>query len=218
MAAFKLPRLKANLAIVSGNGKPTDFFLRLFNIDLVQRIEQQETSQNELIEQINILQEQQGAQLVLINEALELAGIAIGLTGGNSGSTTVEVDMSVPPNWVLGPVVNLTGVVAGDLTIPGSGLFSKSTTTSLTGERQGQLRVVEIVSGVDTVIGGPWTFTVTRPDPNPASPVYIGNPAEIPVFTSARSTTGAVSYRIDTQMLDGDVNNIDVKLYARRTI
>lgn len=218
MPAFKLPRLKANLAIVSGQGKPLDYFLRFWNIEVAPRIEQQETAQDELIEQLQILQEQQAQQLILINEALELAGIAIGLSGGNSGSTTVEVDMSIPPNWVLGPVVDLTGVVAGDLTIPGSGLFSKPTTTSFTGERQGQLRVVEIVGGIDTIIGGPWTFTVTRPDPNPASTVYVGNPAEIPIFTAARSTTGAVSYRIDTQMLDGDVNNIDVKLYARRTV
>lgn len=218
MAAFKLPRLKANLPIVNGDGKPTDFFLRLFNIDLVQRIEQQETSQDEILSQLTILQEQQAAQLVLINEALELAGIAIGLTGGNSGTTTTEIDMSIPPSWVLGPVVDLTSVVAGDLTIPGSGLFPKTGTTSFSGDRLGELRLVEIVGGVDTVIGGPWTFTIRRPDPNPASPVYVGNPAEIPIFTAARTTTGAVSYRMDAQMLDGDVTNIDLRLYARRTV
>ena len=217
MAAFKLPRLKANLAVVSGQGKPLDYFLRFWNIEVAPRIEQQETNQDTLIAQIQILQEQQAQQLVLINEALELAGIAIGLSGGNSGSTTVEIDMTFP-TWVLGPVVALTGVVAGDLTIPGSGLFSKTGTTSFSGDTNGEMRLVEIVGGVDTIIGGPWNFTISRPDPNPASTVYVGNPTEIPAFTSARTTTGAVSYRIDARMLDGDTNNIDLKLYARRTV
>lgn len=52
MAAFKLPRLKANLAIVDARGKPLDYFLRLFNIDLAQRIEQNETQQNEILERL----------------------------------------------------------------------------------------------------------------------------------------------------------------------
>lgn len=216
MAAFKLPRLKANLAIVNGQGKPFDYFLRFWNIEVAPHIEQQEADQNAILAQIQELQAAQAQQLILINEALELAGIAIGLSGGNSGTTVVEVDM-LPSAWVPGPQVDLTSVVAGDLTIPSSGLVSKSTTTSLFGDTNGEIRLVEIVAGVDTIIGGPWNFLITRADPNPAGTVYVTNPSEIPVFTSARTTTGAVSYRIDTRMLDGDVNNIDVKLYARRT-
>lgn len=216
MAAFKLPRLKANLAIVNGQGKPLDYFLRFWNIEVAPRIEQQEADQNAILAQIQELQASQAQQLILINEALELAGIAISLTGGNSGSTTVEVDM-LSGVWVNGPQVDLTGVVAGDLTIPGSGLFSKSGTTSFFGDSNGLIRLVEIVAGVDTVIGGPWGFVITRTDPNPSGTVYVANASQIPTFTSARSTTGAVSYRIDTQMVDSDVTNIDVKLYARRT-
>lgn len=216
MPAFRLPRLKANLAIVNGQGKPLDYFLRFWNIEVAPRIEQQESDQNALLAKIQELQASQAQQLILINEALELAGIAIGLSGGNSGSTTVEVDMA-PSAWVPGPQVDLTGVVAGDLTIPGSGLFSKAGTTSFFGDTNGEIRLVEIVAGVDTIIGGPWAYVITRSDPNPTGTVYVANASAIPVFTSARSTTGAVSYRIDTRMLDGDVNNIDVKLYARRT-
>lgn len=216
MAAFKLPRLKANLAIVNGQGKPLDYFLRFWNIEVAPRIEKQEADQTAILDQIQELQAAQAQQLILINEALELAGIAIGLSGGNSGTTVVERDMT-PSAWVLGPQVDLTGVVAGNLTIPGSGLFSKSGTTSFFGDTNGEIRVVEVVAGVDTIIGGPWPYVITRTDPNPAGTVYVANASEIPVFTSARATTGAVSYRIDTRMLDGDVNNIDVKLYARRS-
>lgn len=209
MAMFKLPRLKANLAIVNSKGNPLDYFLRFWNNEVAPRIEKQESDQDAILEQLRL-------QQIAINEALMLAGIAIAATGGNSGTTTSEIDMT-PSAWVLGPVVSLTGVVAGDVTIPSSGLYSKSTTTAFFGDTNGQVRLVEIVGGVDTIIGGPWNFTVSRVDPNPAGTVYVGNAAEINTFTQARTTTGAVSYRIDARMLDGDVNNIDLKLYARRS-
>lgn len=209
MAMFKLPRLKANLAIVNSKGNPLDYFLRFWNNEVAPRIEKQETDQDAILEELRL-------QQIAINEALMLAGIAIAATGGNSGTTTAEIDMT-PSAWVLGPVVALTGVVAGDVTIPSSGLYSKSTTTAFFGDTNGQVRIVEIVGGVDTIIGGPWNFTISRVDPNPAGTVYVGNAAEINTFTQARTTTGAVSYRIDARMLDGDVNNIDLKLYARRS-
>lgn len=209
MEMFKLPRLKANLAIVNSKGNPLDYFLRFWNNEVAPRIEKQETDQNAIIEELRL-------QQIAINEALMLAGIAIAATGGNAGTTTTEIDMT-PSSWVLGPVVDLTGVVAGNVTIPSSGLYSKPATTSFFGDTNGQVRIVEIVGGVDTIIGGPWNFTISRVDPNPAGTVYVGNAAEINTFTQARTTTGAVSYRIDARMLDGDVNNIDLKLYARRS-
>ena len=52
MAAFKLPRLKSNLAIVNGQGRPTDFFLRLFNIDMAQRLETVINDQQAIIDAI----------------------------------------------------------------------------------------------------------------------------------------------------------------------
>lgn len=216
MAIFKLPKLQARSPIVDKEDRPTNYFLRFLNVDYSGAIEtavNAQANQIALNEQILATQQQ---QLMLINEALELAGIAIGLSGGNSGSTTTELDL-IFPTWVLGPVVNLTGVVAGNLTIPGSGLISKSATRSAFGDFNGELRLVEIVGGVDTIIGGPWAFVASRSDPDPAGTVYISNPGEVSSFTSARSTTGAVSYRIDARMLTSDLNNIDVKLYARRT-
>ena len=223
MAMFRLPRLKANLALVNSKGNPLDYFLRFWNIEVAPRIERQEADQDMILQQLQDVQEQQAQllatqeqQLVLINEALMLAGIAIAQSGGNSGTATTEIDMT-PSAWVLGPVVNLTGVAAGNVTVPGSGLYSKTGTTAFFGDTNGEVRIVEVVGGVDTIIGGPWPFTISRVDPNPAGTVYVGNAAQLNTFTQARTTTGAVSYRIDARMLDGDVNNIDVKLYARRT-
>ena len=223
MAMFRLPRLKANLAIVNSKGNPLDYFLRFWNIEVAPRIEQQEESQDDILAQLQEVQDQQAQllaaqeqQLILINEALMLAGIAIAQSGGNSGAATSEIDMT-PSAWVLGPIVNLTGVVAGNVTVPGSGLYSKSATTSFFGDTNGEIRLVEVVSGVDTIIGGPWPFSVSRVDPSPTGAVYVTNASEINVFTQARATTGAVSYRIDARMLDGDVNNIDLKIYARRS-
>lgn len=224
MAMFKLPRLKANLALVNSKGNPLDYFLRFWNIEVAPRIERQEADQDMILQQLQDVQAQQAEillaqeqQLILINEALTLAGIAIGLTGGNSGTATTEIDMS-PSAWVSGPVVSLTGVVAGNLTIPGSGLYSKSTTTAEFGTTQGEIRLVEVVSGVDTVIGGPWSFFVSRGSPNPIGTAYIANPDEINAFSMARTTTGSLSYRMDARMLDGTVMNADLKLYARREV
>lgn len=215
MALGKLPRLQRGIPIVDSAGRALDYLLRLLN-DAFTMLERNEASQNETLLRLEELTAAQEQQLILINEALMLAGIAIAQSGGNSGTATAEIDMT-PSAWVLGPVVNLTGVVAGNVTIPGSGLYSKAGTTAFFGDTNGEVRIVEVVGGVDTIIGGPWAFTISRVDPNPAGTVYVANSANINTFTQARTTTGAVSYRIDARMLDGDVNNIDLKLYARRS-
>lgn len=209
MALGKLPRIQRGIAIVDATGRALDYFLRLLD-QAFTMIERSDARQDELLAT-------QQAQLAFINEALTLAGIAIAGSGGNSETATTEIDMT-PSAWVLGPVVDLTGVVAGDVTIPSSGLYAKGTTTAFFGDTNGQVRLVEIVGGVDTIIGGPWNFTISRVDPNPAGAVYVGNAAEINTFTQARTTTGAVSYRIDARMTDGDVNNIDLKLFAKRSL
>lgn len=208
MALGKLPRLQRGIPIVDSAGRALDYLLRLLN-DAFTMLEKSEANQDAILEQLRL-------QNIAIQEALTLAGIAIAASGGNAGTATAEIDMT-PSAWVLGPVVDLTGVVAGNVTIPSSGLYSKAGTTAFFGDTNGQVRLVEVVGGVDEIIGGPWNFTISRVDPNPAGAVYVGNAAEINTFTSARTTTGAVSYRMDARMTDGDVNNIDLKTYARRS-
>lgn len=214
MAAFKLPRLKANLAIVSGAGKPLAYFLRFWNIEVAPRIEQQEAAQEATLAAIQQLQDQQAIQLVLINEALELAGIAL---GGSSAEGVYDIDND---DWLLGPVVNLTGVVAGDLTIPGTGFqpVAGVTTQNRQGIIEGDMRLVEIVGGVDEVISTGWRWTAVRDAADPASTPYIINSGFIPGFTQARTSTGAVSYRLDAKA-DAPflLNDVKMYLYVKRS-
>ena len=70
MAAFKLPRLKANLPIVNGQGKPLDYFLRLFNIELAQKIEQQEATQAKILLDLQAVQIAQQAEIDRLNRVL----------------------------------------------------------------------------------------------------------------------------------------------------
>lgn len=70
MPTFRLPRLKANLAIVNSKGQPLDYFLRLFNIEFAQRIEQQEFAQDEILQQL-------AEQLLLIQQAQTTAENAL---------------------------------------------------------------------------------------------------------------------------------------------
>jgi len=205
---LRLARLLQSLRIANPDGTPTREFLQLFNVEFAAKIEANEAAQALALEQIRLIQAQQSSQLELINQALQLAGLAV---GGTSAESLENIDSL---GWTLGPQVDLTGVVAGDLTITGTSLQGVSTTRlSVPTELQdGQLRIVEVVGGVDTVVGGPWLFQTFR-DENPNSVPAFLNPPEIASFTAARTTTGAVSYRMDTIMDVNPIEMVDVRHY-----
>lgn len=186
MAAFKLPRLKANLSVVSGQGKPLDYFLRFWNIEVAPRIENQEASQDQIIAELAEVQEQLAAQLTAINKALELAGLALSQTG-NGGTSGFTIDIDTPV-WQEGPQVDLTDVVAGDLSAIGSGISVNDFSTVGIGTVNGEIRIVEVIGGVDTVVLGPYPFTITR---------SVFNCPGIDAATVALATTGAIGYRMD---------------------
>lgn len=217
MPAFKLPRLQFRLPIVDNMGMPTRAFLDFFNVQFAGKLEQQEAAQAETLEILAAQQATIEAQQEQIIEALELANIAIGLTGGNSGSNFVGISI-IGDTWQAGPQVDLLGVVAGTLTIPGSGLFTLSgTTTQNADSLSGEVRLVEIDGG-DTVIGGPWAFTSDRTDPVLGT-IYIVNPSEINALSLPLTTTGDIGYRLDFRM-DGptdEINDATARLYVRRT-
>ena len=81
MAAFKLPRLKSNLAIVNGQGRPTDFFLRLFNIDMAQRLETIINDQQAIIDAIVAAQQAAQAAQDAADAAQDTADQALQNTG-----------------------------------------------------------------------------------------------------------------------------------------
>lgn len=212
--AFRLPRLKANLAIVNGQGKPLDYFLRFWNIDVAPLIERQEAAQEETLTDISDIQDALAAQLILIQEALELAGIAVGEGGGVTGSTTDVLD--VDATWTPGPVVALTGLVAGTLTIPGSGFVFSPATTGPVGEVNGEMRLVEIVGVTETIVGGPWSYAAEGINGKTGYSVYFANPSEVNSFSAAATSTGDVSYRLDVRS-DIYTEQASLKLFVRRS-
>lgn len=215
MPAFKLPRLQWRLAIVDNQGRPTTTFLDFFNNQFATKLEAQEALQSETIAALEAQQTVIAAQQEQIVEALQLANIAIGLTGGNAGSDTITMDI-IGDSWQAGPQVDLTGVVAGDVSIPGSGFFADAGTDQNFTNLAGEVRLVEIDGG-DTVIGGPWAFTSVKD--TLFNTVYVNNPSAINSFTDARTTTGAISYRLDVRMNEPtwQITDVPVRLYARRT-
>lgn len=223
MATFKLPRLKANLAIVNGKGQPLDYFLRFWNIEVAPRIEQQEGSQDEILSQleqqqaeIEEVQDKQEEQLALINQALELAGIAI---GQNANTLTSNVTKDITTSWSLGTPVTFVGAVAGTVTIPSSGLYTTPFSTMSVSDITGQVRLVEIEAGVDTVIGGPWGFTAKGYPAAEGEPqfIIINNPGDINTFTSARTNTGDIGYRIDAMTDASSITDVSIRTSVRRS-
>lgn len=208
MATFKLPRLKANLSIVSGQGKPLDYFLRFWNIDVAPRIENQEASQDQVIAELAEVQEQLAAQLTSINKALELAGLALSQTGnGGTASLTVDIDTAT---WQNGPLVGLSGVAAGDLSAIGSTILVNESSTIGLGTVNGQIRIVEVIGGVDTVVLGPYPFTITH---------SVFNCPGIDSATVALSTTGAIGYRMDYIYTSGATAlDVDAAIVVRRSV
>lgn len=226
---LKLPRLKANLAIVNPKGNPLDYFLRFWNIEVAPAIERQEAAQDviiqqlieqdqQLIEQNEIIQAQQeqlAYQLELVQTALELAGLALGFSGS---SREPDISFVVGGPWVSGPEVDLTGVPAGTLTFPGTGLenddnteFEGSAPFSATGE----IRVVEVVSGIDEVIA---TYSWSANKPTISAPLVITNSSAISSASFARTSTGDITYRLDARQISGDtLNNAGVFLFVRRS-
>lgn len=227
MASFKLPRLKANLAIVNGQGRPLDYFLRLFNIELAQKIEEQESTQDDTIRDIQSILEQLQALSQSTQQAQSAANTAQATADGASGSGAVSGESTDPDltitgsGWVNGPQVDLTGVIAGTLTITGSGPVWDSNVGSnfIPSNIPCEFRIVEIVGGVDEVLftGTFSVNTYTNKFGEDATTVTNQSAAAVSAFSSARSSTGAVSYRIDARKLaTPSVFNLLMYLFVRR--
>lgn len=109
MAAFKLPRLKANLAIVDSKGQPLGYFLRLFNIELAQRlesavtgIEEVQANQSAIVADLAIQVDRLKRQIISTShvDALTFSAESEGATAKItiSDNIRVYVDEEVPVN------------------------------------------------------------------------------------------------------------------------
>lgn len=223
MAGLKLPRLKANLAIVSNRGTPLDYFLRFWNIEVAPRIEKQEASQDETIANIQelLLQIQSANQIAqqaqaAANEAQATADAAAGDAAVSGSATDPAID--VPDfEWVAGPSVTLTGVAPGVLTLTGSGPQQDSdvTISAINDSTSCSWRVVEIVGGVEEVVfSGAFSISNLRPG---AATVSNTSARAVQSFSSNRTNSGSVTYRIDARGTPKfEITSLLLYVFARR--
>lgn len=224
---FKPPPLIPQSAIVDPkSGVPTQFFLDWINefaSRLAVAINALNTSTDALTAAIASSVSQQAAN-VTQSQAVAQAQAAADSAGGGpeQSGDALLIAFNVPAGgaWVAGPLVNLAGVVAGNVSCINSGPSQISTTScSLRGQFTAFYRIVEVVLGVDTVIfTGQFGIDRFQDDTVPPSDfVSLYNQTDSVTFAAARASAGAVSYRMDVSSPDVTLADIQLYLYARRS-
>lgn len=197
MAAFKLPRLKSNLAIVNGQGRPTDFFLRLFNIDMAQRLETIINDQQAIIDAIVAAQAAADAAQVAAEAAQDAADAALAQSGSGAryaeingapgGTTAVVTISSVSPLPRLQLSGSLTGgTLDADATWTGQAEFFEDDGTTINSLGT---QVITVESSGDT-IGGEWIAN----DSSPFAFEAVGTLAGTVQYSVGITRTGGSNY------------------------
>ncbi len=224
MAAFQLPAIQIGVPIVDPQtGRMTAYYSDWLNRILQQVVAQINTNSN-LIAQLQATQAQLVATISQV-QAVQAAAAqaqatadAAGGGGGQSGFATATLSVG-SGGWSAGPQVDLTAVIAGNLTLAGTGpTAGGSTSVDTIGDFTGQWRIVEIVGAVETVVF-PGTFSLgAQVDPDSGfTSYYLYNTTDTTSVSIPQTSTGAVSYRMDL-ILDNPVSAFFVvaNLYARR--
>lgn len=233
LSPFRLPRLRTDVRLIDEQGRATIDLQRWWQ-EVVEKIEAQELNQDQLIADIQTLQAQQALTLAMVQQAITDIQIAQATANANGGAgasgadTDSNITVSSTVTWAPGPSVSLTGVVANNLTIPGSGPQQDSDVTLFISnvtqiEMLGEYRLVEVIGGVDGATFGPWNFSVNYPEPPPSTGTYPGavintDSATVAAFSTALATTGAIEYRLDFRRISGPtVQNLRGYLFVRRS-
>lgn len=163
MAAFKLPRLKSSLAIVNGQGRPTDFFLRLFNIDFAQRLETIISEQQAIIDAIQAAQDAADAAQETADLALEQSEAGARYTRLDAGAGAATALSTV--NFVtIGSRLQLSGQLIGGTLDANSDWIGQAEFFEDDGATTNSLGVVPITttsSGLN--IGAEWVADDSTP-------------------------------------------------------
>lgn len=149
------------------------------------------------------------------NAAQQTADEALA-NGTVSGSATdPSVTVGGFGGWVQGPQVDLVGVVAGNLTITGTGPQQDDDVAFVIGTTfTGEYRVVEIDGMTETVLG---VFSMSATGNGFSATVTNNSVAAVEAFSMALTTTGNLSYRIDVQQTSGgELTDLLLYIYARR--
>lgn len=217
---FKAPRIRAKDPLANKDGTPTNAFVRFWDT-FCKALETQESSQNQTIADI----QQIVAQLQLVSAQAQAAAQAANQAQTSADDPTVKAGSAtgstdVGASWAAGAQVDLTGVIAGTLTLAGSGPIQTTSVESDSGRTIfGEWRIVEIAGGVDTVVFT-GQFGATKTSSNPAETPSINNTSatEAQEFSLAQTSTGAVSYRLDVRRTSssGTIFNLGCYLFVRR--
>jgi hypothetical protein len=159
------------------------------------------------------------AQIVAVQAQLVAVQQAQNPASGKFGNAAATVS-AAGATWTPGPVVNLTGVSAGNLTFPGSGPNQIDATdvnpSGPIGDFTGHWRLVEIVGAVETVVfTGDYAASRMRDDGSSPFASILYNTSNTSGSIAATST-GAVSYRLDIQAVGFAVNAVQLALYCNR--
>lgn len=205
MAAFKLPRLKSNLAIVNSQGRPTDFFLRLFNIDMAQRLETIINDQQAIIDAIVAAQAAAQAAQDAADAAQATADAAA--TGAAADRTAVSAS-----------VTSTTFVNIASIYFPGrlaNGLWDFSLHLSGYGDglSSGDVELQVIESGAVTPLT---SASVTVPNGPPTS---LLSASFTPVGPYDQTVpAGDIALLLQARrMISGDTTNLTGEFYATYT-
>jgi hypothetical protein len=130
----------------------------------------------------------------------------------------MDPSVDVPgAGWVQGPVVSLTGVVAGTLTIAGTGPIQDGDVTidGAGTAAPGEFRVVEIDGVTETVLFT-GTFSAFQSGGDPVATITNSDATAVSAYSAALTTTGALDYRIDARCTLGGLTSLKLYIYARR--
>lgn len=219
-----LPGFNQSFAITQDGARPSQLAANWWTAMLNGTRQALNAQQN----QITALQQTQAQILALttqINTALQQAAQAQATADAGGGTTAKsgQNTSALNPNgstWILGPVVALTGVVAGNLTVTGSGPYQLSSTTiDDFGQFSGNWRIMEIIGGVETgvFLGTYIAVHNTPPEQADSGVLYqLYNQTDTTSFSLARTSTGAVSYRLDINLPGTDATQVGIYIYVRR--
>lgn len=223
---FKLPAIQQGVPIVDpATGMMTAYFSDWLNRVLVQ-VTTQINSINTVVTSLQAQQAQLVAQGQATNTAAQQAAAAQATadagtpTGAKSGMATADPVNASGSGWVNGPQVDLTGVAAGNLTIPSSGPNQTNNTginalSGILGQFTGNWRIQEIVGFVETtVFSGTYNAERDRDDQGIENILYNLTDTNTPVIPL--TSTGAVSYRLDINAPGFDLTAVQLYLYVRR--
>ena len=221
--AFTLPDLSGQEPICDPDtGLPSAYFT-----DWVARVLRQiiaeDTNQDNLIAQLQSVQGLLQAQQLQIIAAINAINHASGST--TAGSAQGDFDSLTTSTWTHGPTVHLTSVAAGHLVIFGSGPTQGNNTgvnaiSGIQGNFNGDWRIQEIISGVETTVyggGGPTgNFFAQRYRDDQGIENVLYSTDDTSQVSIARSTTGTIDYRLDFRSPSCDITQATLYLNVSR--